>query len=99
MMLEVISVIFIFISIVLVILVYRGLNRIAYYEESFDDIYGRLLVFSQSIGAILDREIYSNEPVIVELVEQMKDMQHFVSHLSDNYMFNELAENKEDETT
>ena len=69
MILEVISVIFIFISIVLVILVYRGLNRIAYYEESFDDIYGWLLVFSQSIGAILDREIYSNEPVIVELVE------------------------------
>ena len=99
MMLEVISVIFIFISIVLVILVYRGLNRLAYYEESFDDIYGRLLVFSQSIGAILDREIYSNEPVIVELVEQMKDMQHFVSYLSDNYRFNELAENKEDETT
>lgn len=99
MILEVISVIFIFISIVLVILVYRGLSRLAYYEESFDDIYGRLLVFSQSIDAILDREIYSNEPVIVELVEQMKDMQHFVSHLSDNYRFNELAENKEDETT
>ena len=98
MMFEVISVIFINSSALLSVLVYRGLSRIAYYEESFDDIYGRLLVFSESIGTILEREIYSNEPVIIELVEQMKNMQHFVSHLSDNYRFNELAENKEDET-
>ena len=98
MMFEVISVIFIISSALLSVLVYRGLSRIAYYEESFDDIYSRLLVFSESIGVILDREIYSNEPVIIELVEQMKNMQHFVSHLSDNYRFNELAENKEDET-
>ena len=91
----------IFISIIagfLGVLLYRSLNRISFYEDQYDDIYNRLLLFSQTLGNVLEREIYSSDPVIRDLIEQMQEMQWFVSQLQENYRFNSLGENKEDET-
>jgi len=91
----------IFISIVAVflgVLLYRSLNRISFYEDQYDDIYNRLLLFSQTLGNVLEREIYSSDPVIRDLIEQMQEMQWFVSQLQENYRFNSLGESTEDET-
>ena len=91
----------IFISIVAVflgVLLYRSLNRISFYEDQYDDIYNRLLLFSQTLSNVLEREIYSSDPVIRDLIEQMQEMQWFVSQLQDNYRFNTLGESTEDET-
>ena len=91
----------IFISIIagfLGVLLYRSLNRISFYEDQYDDIYNRLLLFSQTLGNVLEREIYSSDPVIRDLIEQMQEMQWFVSQLQENYRFNSLGESTEDET-
>jgi hypothetical protein len=99
-MLELILLIFISsIAIFLGILFYRSLNRLTFYEDQYDDIYGRLLRFSQTLDNVLEKEIYSSEPVIQDLIEQMQELQWFMSHLQDNYRFNSLAESTEDETT
>tara|TARA_R110000744_G_scaffold380264_1_gene500471 strand:+ start:1156 stop:1470 length:315 start_codon:yes stop_codon:yes gene_type:complete len=79
-------------------LLYRSLDRLTHYEDQYDDIYGRLLAFSQTLDNVLEREIYSSEPVIQDLVEQMQEMQWFMSQLQENYRFNSLAENTEDES-
>ena len=98
-MLEIFLLIFISaIAIVIGVLFYRSLDRISFYEDQYDDIYGRLLRFSQTLDNVLEREIYSSDPVIQDLIAQMQEMQWFMSQLQENYRFNSLAENTEDET-
>ena len=98
-MLEIFLLIFISaITIFIGVLFYRSLDRISFYEDQYDDIYGRLLRFSQTLDNVLEREIYSSDPVIQDLIAQMQEMQYFMSHLQENYRFNSLAENTEDET-
>ena len=99
MMFEVISFIFMLATIILSILFYRSIGRISFYETSYDDIYSRLLMFSESLDRVLEKEIYSNDPVIVEMIGQMQDIQWFVSQLQDDYRFNSLGESTEDEAT
>ena len=50
------------------------------------------------VAAVLERENYSRDPVIQDLIAQMQEMQWFMSQLQENYRFNSLAENTEDET-
>lgn len=98
-MLELILLIFIsVVAILLGVLFYRSLNRITFYEDQYDDIYGRLLSFSQTLDNVLEKEIYSRDPVIQELIEQMQEVQWFMSQLQENYRFNSLAESTEDES-
>ena len=98
-MLELILLIFIgVIAIFLGVLFYRSLNRLTFYEDQYDDIYGRLLRFSQTLDNVLEREIYSSDPVIQDLIDQMQEIQWFMSQLQDNYRFNSLAESTEDES-
>ena len=98
-MLEIFLLIFISaIAVFLGVLFYRSLDRLTYYEDQYDDIYGRLLSFSQTLDNVLEREIYSSEPVIQDLVGQMQEMQWFMSQLQETYRFNSLAENTEDES-
>jgi|TARA_Y100000034_G_C6863139_1_gene393093 hypothetical protein len=98
-MLEIFLLIFISaIAIFIGVLFYRSLDRISFYEDQYDDIYGRLLRFSQTLDNVLEREIYSSDPVIQDLIAQMQEMQWFMSQLQENYRFNSLAENTEDET-
>ena len=99
MMLEIFLLIFISaIAVLLGVLFYRSLDRLTYYEDQYDDIYGRLLSFSQTLDNVLEREIYSSEPVIQDLVEQMQEMQWIMSQLQEDDRFNSLAENTEDES-
>ena len=97
-MLEIFLLIFISaIAIVIGVLFYRSLDRMSFYEDQYDDIYGRLLTFSQTLDNVLEREIYSSDPVIQDLIAQMQEMQYFMVQLQENYRFNSLAENTEDE--
>ena len=98
-MLEIFLLIFISaIAIVIGVLFYRSLDRMSFYEDQYDDIYGRLLTFSQTLDNVLEREIYTSDPVIQDLIAQMQEMQYFMVQLQENYRFNSLAENTEDET-
>ena len=98
-MLELILLIFIsVVAILLGVLFYRSLNRITFYEDQYDDIYGRLLRFSQTLDNVLEKEIYSRDPVIQDLIEQMQEIQWFMSQLQENYRFSSLAEDTEDES-
>ena len=98
-MLELILLIFIGgVVVFLGVLFFRSLNRLTFYEDQYDDIYGRLLKFSQTLDNVLEKEIYSSDPVIQDLVEQMQEIQWFMSQLQENYRFNSLAENTEDES-
>jgi len=98
-MLELILLIFISgVVVFLGVLFFRSLNRLTFYEDQYDDIYGRLLKFSQTLDNVLEKEIYSSDPVIQDLVEQMQEIQWFMSQLQENYRFNSLAENTEDES-
>jgi predicted PurR-regulated permease PerM len=98
-MLELILLIFISVVVVFLgVLFFRSLNRLTFYEDQYDDIYGRLLSFSQTLDNVLEKEIYSSDPVIQDLVEQMQEIQWFMSQLQENYRFNSLAENTEDES-
>ena len=98
-MLEILLLIFISIIVVILgVLFYRSLTRLTFYEDQYDDIYRRLSLFSQSLDSVLEREIYSSVPVIRDLVEQMQELQWFMIQLQDNYRFNSLGENTEDET-
>ena len=98
-MLEIFLLIFISaIAVFIGVLFYRSLDRMSFYEDQYDDIYGRLLTFSQTLDNVFEREIYSSDPVIQDLIAQMQEMQYFMSHLQENYRFNSLAENTEDET-
>ena len=98
-MLELILLIFIGgVVVFLGVLFFRSLNRLTFYEDQYDDIYGRLLKFSQTLDNVLEKEIYISDPVIQDLVEQMQEIQWFMSQLQENYRFNSLAENTEDES-
>ena len=98
-MLELILLIFIGgVVVFLGVLFFRSLNRLTFYEDQYDDIYGRLLKFSQTLDNVLEKEIYISDPVIQDLVEQMQEIQWFMQQLQDNYRFNSLAENTEDES-
>ena len=98
-MLEIFLLIFISaIAVFIGVLFYRSLDRMSFYEDQYDDIYGRLLTFSQTLDNVLEREIYTSDPVIQDLIAQMQEMQYFMVQLQENYRFNSLAENTEDET-
>ena len=98
-MLEIFLLIFISaIAVFIGVLFYRSLDRMSFYEDQYDDIYGRLLTFSQTLDNVLEREIYTSDPVIQDLIAQMQEMQYFMVQLQENYLFNSLAENTEDET-
>ena len=98
-MLEIFLLIFISaIATFLGVLFYRSLDRLTFYEDQYYDIYGILIQFSQTLDNVLEKEIFSSDPVIRDLIGQMQEIQWFMSRLQENYRFNSLAENTEDET-
>jgi hypothetical protein len=97
-MFEIISIFFSITTMILSFLLYRSIERVSVYEEMHDDIYKNFYQFSETLNDVLSREIYSNDSIVVNLINETKDMQWFIEQLSDNYRFNLLAESV-DETT
>ncbi len=91
-MIEVLLVIFIIVSGTLGYLFYRSLGRLSFYEDMYSDMYGHFFELGQEIRGLLDREIYSNDPVIKGFVDQLQEIEHYIQQLDENYRFNLLGE-------
>ena len=98
MMFEILSTIFIILSIGLAIAVYRSINRLSFYGDMYGDVYGRLYDLGENIRGVLAREIYSNDPVIRGFIEQLQEIEYYLQQLDESYKFNELGEEVEDES-
>ena len=63
-----------------------------------DDMYSRFTQLGESIRGVLSREIYSNDPVIRNFVDQLQDIEYYLQQLNDSYRFNTLGEDTQDES-
>ena len=91
-MIEVLLAIFIVTSGVLGYVLYRSLGRLSFYEDMYSDMYQRFFVLGQEIRGLLEREIYSDDPVVRGFVEQIQEIEYYIQQLDESYKFNLLGE-------
>ena len=91
-MIEVLLAIFIITSGVLGYVLYRSLGRLSFYEDMYDDMYQRFFVLGGEIRGLLEREIYSNDPIVKGFVEQIQEIEYYIQQLDESYKFNLLGE-------
>ena len=91
-MIEVLLVIFIIASGALGYVLYRSLGRLSFYEDMYSDMYGHFFELGQEIRGLLEREIYSSDPVVKSFVDQLQEIEYYIQQLDDNYKFNLLGE-------
>ena len=91
-MFEVISVIFIILSVGLAIALYRSINRLSFYEDIYGDMQGPLGDLGDNIQGVLSREIYTNDPIIKSFVGQLQEISYYLQQVDENYRFNTLGE-------
>ena len=95
-MIEVLLAIFIITSGALGYVLYRSLGRLSFYEDMYSDMYGHFFELGQEIRGLLDREIYSNDPVIKGFVDQLQEIEYYIQQLDENYKFNLLGEDTDE---
>ena len=95
-MIEVLLAIFIITSGTLGYVLYRSLGRLSFYEDMYSDMYGHFFELGQEIRGLLDREIYSNDPVIKGFVDQLQEIEYYIQQLDENYKFNLLGEDTDE---
>ena len=91
-MIEVLLVIFIVTSGALEYILYRSLGRLSFYEDMYSDMYQRFFVLGGEIRGLLEREIYSNDPIVKGFVEQIQEIEYYIQQLDESYKFNLLGE-------
>ena len=91
-MIEVLLVIFIITSGALGYVLYRSLGRLSFYEDMYSDMYQRFFVLGEEIRGLLEREIYSDDPVVKGFVEQIQEIEYYIQQLDESYKFNLLGE-------
>ena len=91
-MIEVLLVIFIITSGALGYVLYRSLGRLSFYEDMYNDMYQRFFVLGGQIRGLLEREIYSDDPVVKGFVEQIQEIEYYIQQLDESYKFNLLGE-------
>ena len=89
---EIVMVVFLLIILVLAIALFRSISIISFYRDFYDDIYDRLGLFQIIIGNVLEKEIYVSDPVIRDLVDELRSLQHFISQLEEQQTFSSLGE-------
>ena len=89
---EVVLVVFLLIILVLSIALFRSISIISFYRDFYDDIYNRLGLFESIIGNVLEKEIYVSDPVIRDLVDELRSLQFFISQLEEQQTFSSLGE-------
>ena len=97
-MFEVLTALFIILSAGLGVALYKSINRLSFYEDMQNDMYGRFVALGESIRGVLSREIYSDDPVIRNFVSQLQDIEYYLQQLDETYKFNTLGEEVEDES-
>ena len=85
-------VVFLLIILVLAIALFRSIGIISFYRDFYDDIYDRLGLFQIIIGNVLEKEIYVSDPVIRDLVDELRSLQSFISQLEEQQTFSSLGE-------
>ena len=91
-MLEVLLGIFIILTIGLSVVVYRAINRLGFYEDMYGDMYSRFNELGENIRSVVDKEIYTNDPVIRNFIGQLQEIEYYLQQLDENYKFNALGE-------
>ena len=89
---EIVIVVFLLIILVLAIALFRSISIISFYRDFYDDIYDRLGLFQIIIGNVLEKEIYVSDPVIRDLVDELRSLQSFISQLEEQQTFSSLGE-------
>lgn len=89
---EVVLVVFLLLILVLGIALFRSISIISFYRDFYDDIYNRLSLFEVIIGNVLEKEIYVSDPVIIDLVDELRSLQSFISQLEEQQTFSSLGE-------
>jgi len=89
---EIVLVIFVLLILVLAIALFRSISIISFYRDFYDDIYNRLGLFEVIIGNVLEKEIYVSDPVIRDLVDELRSLQSFISQLEEQQTFSSLGE-------
>ena len=89
---EIVMVVFLLIILVLAIALFRSIGIISFYRDFYDDIYDRLGLFQIIIGNVLEKEIYVSDPVIRDLVDELRSLQSFISQLEEQQTFSSLGE-------
>ena len=89
---EIVMVVFLLIILVLAIALFRSISIISFYRDFYDDIYNRLGLFENIIGNVLEKEIYVSDPVIRDLVDELRSLQSFISQLEEQQTFSSLGE-------
>tara|TARA_B000000532_G_scaffold233744_1_gene217622 strand:- start:76 stop:360 length:285 start_codon:yes stop_codon:yes gene_type:complete len=89
---EIVLVAFLLIILVLAIALFRSISIISFYRDFYDDIYNRLGLFENIIGNVLEKEIYVSDPVIRDLVDELRSLQFFISQLEEQQTFSSLGE-------
>ena len=95
-MFETISAIFIILTIGLSIVVYRAINRLGFYEDMYGDMYSRFNELGENIISVVDKEIYTNDPVIRNFIGQLQEIEYYLQQLDENYKFNALGEDTDE---
>tara|TARA_R100000988_G_scaffold30452_1_gene15466 strand:+ start:1184 stop:1474 length:291 start_codon:yes stop_codon:yes gene_type:complete len=89
---EIAALIFFILSLLLGVVIGRSISIISFYRDLYDDIYSRLYVFEGVIGSVLEKEIYVSDPVIRELVDELRDLQSYINQLEEKQEFSSLGE-------
>ena len=92
MAIEITALIFFILILLLGVVIGRSISIISFYRDLFDDIYDRLYVFEGVIGRVLEKEIYVSDPVIRELVDELRDLQSYINQLEEKQEFSSLGE-------
>ena len=92
MMFEILSAIFIVLSVGLGVTVYRSISRLSFYEDMYGDMYQRFYALGEDIRSLLGKEIYSRDPVVANFVERLQEIEHYIQQLDESYKFNLLGE-------
>tara|TARA_B100001989_G_C24471339_1_gene429371 strand:+ start:72 stop:356 length:285 start_codon:yes stop_codon:yes gene_type:complete len=89
---EVVLVVFLLIILILSVALFRSISIISFYRDFYDDIYDRLNSFEVVIGSVLEKEIYVSDPVIRDLLDELRSLQSYISQLEEQQTFSSLGE-------
>ena len=89
---EIAALIFFILSLLLGVVIGRSISIISFYRDLYDDIYSRLYMFEGVIGRVLEKEIYVSDPVIRELVDELRDLQSYINQLEEKQEYSSLGE-------
>lgn len=78
--------------VVLSYFVWKLLDRLQKYDNTMEELILELNNMADAIEVILSREIYSNDAIIINFVDRLRDIQNLIRNLTPEFEFNQLGE-------